>query len=85
LVGIFVSWLISLVDTLSKSMTIHGKDTQLQRAEKTIVDLKEEIHKLELETARLKGNSNLIDDRKDEGEEKTLRPSIFQSFRHHLG
>lgn len=58
LLGIFVSWLISMVDAISSLFTIHGKDTALNEANETIKKLKLTNRELELENANLKGEKN---------------------------
>jgi uncharacterized protein HemY len=55
LLGIFMSWLISLVDSVSSFLNMHGKDTAIKDSEKYIQTLKQKNHDLELENARLKG------------------------------
>lgn len=53
LLGIFISWIISLLGSISSSLTIYGKDTKLKRSSKEISDLHETIHNLELENTKL--------------------------------
>ncbi len=82
LLGIFVSWLISLIDSLSSSMIIHGKNSAISDAHKTIERLKKENHQLELENASLKGEHHepvIIE------KEVSPRPSLFHRFRQNSG
>lgn len=58
LLGIFVSWLLSLVSTVSSSLTIHGKDGQIRDAKKKIAELQKQVHTVEVENARLVGENN---------------------------
>lgn len=53
LLGIFISWLISLSNSLSSSLTLHRKDSAIRDAQTTIDRLKKENHNLQVENARL--------------------------------
>lgn len=57
LLGFVVSWLISLVDVISSAFKIHGKDSAIKNANKQIAELTKNVHQLELENERLKGES----------------------------
>ncbi len=59
LFGIFVSWLLSLVSTVSSSLTIHGKDGQIKDAKRKIADLQKQVHTMEVENARLAGENTV--------------------------
>ena len=54
LFGLLLSSLISLVNSISSSLTIHGKDVKIKETKKTVTDLTKRIHQLELENERLK-------------------------------
>jgi len=54
LIGLFLSFIISLVNDIFFSFTIRGKDTALKSKDKTVVEQRKEIHKLQLENAKLK-------------------------------
>lgn len=47
LLGVFISWLVSLVDSISSTFTMYGKDSEIKKAHKTIDNLREEIHDLQ--------------------------------------
>ena len=53
LMGIFISWIISLLGSITSSLTIYGKDTKIKKSSKEIDDLNERIHDLELENTKL--------------------------------
>lgn len=55
LLGTAISWLISLINGISSSLTIHGKNSTIKDAHKTIEQLKNENNRLALENAELKG------------------------------
>src|SRR5258708_1729365 len=79
LLGIFASWLISLVDAFYSSHKIHGKDSELHNAQKTITQLQKENHDLELENVRLKNQSHeeVVEQHSQPEPQKNLRPSLF--------
>lgn len=58
LVGFLVSWIFSLVDSLSSFLKIHGKESKIKKDQKEIEDLKKRIHDLELENENLKGKAS---------------------------
>ncbi len=55
LLGIFVSWLISIVDALSSTLTIHGRDKAIKKQAEINNDLKKRMRELEIENAKLSG------------------------------
>ncbi len=86
LLGIFISWLISIVDSISSRITIYGKDSAIKEAYKTIETLKEENHNLEVENARLRGiPDNSEDTEVIEKKDVKVRPSFFQTLKHSFG
>lgn len=66
LFGIFISWLISMVGSISSFLTIRGKDKKINDGKKEATDLTKRIHQLELENERLKTEFN------KQGDEKSL-------------
>jgi len=57
LVGIILSYLIHLVESISSTFTIHGKNKKIKEEEKELIEMTKKIHQLQIENARLK-NSN---------------------------
>lgn len=55
LFGIFVSWLVSIANSIASVLRIHGKETELREAHHTIDSLKQDNNKLLIENAHLKG------------------------------
>lgn len=53
LIGISISWIISLAGSISSSLTIHGKENAIKETKKQINDLTKQVHELELENAKL--------------------------------
>ncbi|HYM65241.1 MAG TPA: hypothetical protein VES68_02045 [Candidatus Sulfotelmatobacter sp.] len=89
LLGVFISWLVNIVDSFSSTRVIYGKDTALKKAHETIEELREETHSLEMENAHLKGelsgsssqhhiNNNL-------SENKDIMPSFLHRVKHSFG
>ena len=55
LFGIFLFWLISLVDSIGFVMKLRGKENTIKDSKKNVQDLTRRINELEIENARLKG------------------------------
>lgn len=53
LVGLIISWLLSLVDFISTSFTMFGKDRKINQTNKTVEELRNKVHRLEIENAQL--------------------------------
>lgn len=70
LLGMFISWIVSIADSFSSNLTIHGKDSTIKAADRTIDELQEEKHELEVENARLREK------------EKAERPSLAHRLKH---
>ncbi len=64
LIGLAISWIISLSDTLSAAFKIRGKESTIKDGNKTIHDLTKRVNELEIENAKLKGRAErgLVDD-----------------------
>ncbi|MCL6096299.1 MAG: lipopolysaccharide assembly protein LapA domain-containing protein [Patescibacteria group bacterium] len=58
LVGLFLSWIISLANSISTGFTIRGKENKLKEAKKEAADLTKRLHELELENERLKAENH---------------------------
>ena len=58
LIGFLISWIFSLVDSLSSFLKIHGKESKIKQDQKEIADLKKQIRELELENENLKGQAS---------------------------
>lgn len=81
LIGLFVSWVISLADSLSSLLTIHGKEKTIKEDKKLIADLEEKIHVLELENAKFKGEITEPVEEKVVEQKEVKRP-LFGHFFH---
>ena len=64
LIGIVISWLISLVDVLSSKLTLLGKDSTIKQTKQTIADLTKEVHQLELENTKLESEKTARSEQK---------------------
>lgn len=56
LLGLSISWIISLLDSFSVAMKLRGKEHTIKDAKHTINDLTKRVNQLEIENAKLKGN-----------------------------
>lgn len=81
LIGIFVSWLISLVDSFSSFFILHGKDHEIKRMQKIINTLQEKNHDLEVENTHLQLKGSL----ENSSEEVEERPSFSRGIREAIG
>jgi len=81
LLGIFISWIISSVNSFSSFLTIHGKDAAIRSEKKTIKDLEKKNYELSLEIARLKGEKH-IDEHHIVHEEPVYHQSLLERIRH---
>ncbi len=57
LLGVVISFIIHLIDAVGAMMTIMGKNTEIKNKTKEVVALEQRIHDLELENARLNGDT----------------------------
>lgn len=86
LFGLFVGWIMSLMDWISTSLTLKGKESTIKNAQSTINRLENRVHDLEVENARLKGENNepLVVEERVRSEEKEYHPTFFdRMFRRH--
>ena len=82
LAGLLLAWVISLVNGLSSSMKILGKDSEIKRTQKTLEQMQRENHDLELEVARLKGQVPKEPIRDvEEAQDEEVRPSVWDRVR----
>lgn len=90
LLGIVLSWILSLPDAVGSFFTIRTKENAINQAHKSIDDLREEMRQLELENARLKGDNGVIKeeqaheyDREHERDrQEEYRPSLLHRLKH---
>jgi uncharacterized integral membrane protein len=54
LIGLFVAWILYVARSVSSSLAIRGKNTEVRRARETIAELENRVHDLEVENARLR-------------------------------
>ena len=55
LLGLSFSWILSILNSLSTSMKLRGKEHTIKNANQNINDLNKKINQLEIENANLKG------------------------------
>lgn len=82
LLGIFISWLISIVNAIGTTIEMHGKNSALRASQGTIDHLEKRVHELEIENARLKGAEEepiIVNETADSVERK---PGFLHSLRH---
>lgn len=62
LLGLSLSWLISLLDSFSMAMKFREKNSTIKDSKRTIQDLTKRVNQLEIENAGLKGKGEQVDD-----------------------
>ncbi|HVA97144.1 MAG TPA: lipopolysaccharide assembly protein LapA domain-containing protein [Candidatus Acidoferrales bacterium] len=89
LLGIFISWLISLIDTISSGATLHGKVNEIKKAEDRIDNLQQKNHDLEIEVTRLR--TEITSSKTNESSEQSTgrvidtSPSFLNRLSHNIG
>jgi uncharacterized integral membrane protein len=63
-IGLLLSYMVSLFQSISTSLTIHGKNNEVKKMKEEILDLTKQVHQLELKNEKLAKKSGLepIDD-----------------------
>lgn len=67
LLGLLLSWMNALIDSIFTSMEIRGKENSIKNSKQTIHELTKQVNALEIENAKLKGKLE-----KDVLQEETL-------------
>lgn len=80
LLGVFISWLISFIDTFSTLFTLYRKDTAIKKYQQTIDKLEKENHDMEVEIARLTGEKH-----PQENQQPKENQSFFNQIKHNFG
>jgi len=63
LCGLILSYLVILVNSISTSFTIRGKDNRIKKGKDDVLDLTKQVHQLELENEKIKhGNQTEPED-----------------------
>lgn len=62
-IGIGVSWFLSLFGTVSSFFTIKKKETKIKQGNREITQLTKRIHELELENEKLKSEHEATDEK----------------------
>lgn len=63
LLGLFMSAIISFLNSIAVAFQLHGKDSAIKDSNRSISDLTNKVHHLEVENAQLKGE--LHEERKE--------------------
>jgi uncharacterized integral membrane protein len=54
LVGLLIAWILYIARSVSSTITIYGKDSEVKKARQAAADLEHRVQELEVENARLK-------------------------------
>ncbi|MCX6726538.1 MAG: hypothetical protein NTY75_01830 [Candidatus Shapirobacteria bacterium] len=58
LFGLVLSYLVYLINSISVSFTLHGKNKEIKKNKDEILELTKKVHQLELENEKIKNGSN---------------------------
>jgi uncharacterized integral membrane protein len=85
LVGLFVAWILSVMDFFSHSVTLRRKDSALGTAERRVATLEEKLADLRDENARLRGEKHAAETHHTEHTDDTVEHrSFFEQMRDKL-
>jgi len=86
LIGVILSWSLSLFDWLSTAFTLRGKDVDLKHSNQEIIKLKQQLNDLKIENSRLKGEKEEIKveagEKVEEIKKNYPRPNLIDRIRH---
>jgi cell shape-determining protein MreC len=54
LIGLFIAWILYVARSVSSTLAIRGKNTEVRRAKQDIAELENRVQELEVENARLR-------------------------------
>jgi uncharacterized integral membrane protein len=57
LIGLLIAWILYIARSVSSTITIYGKDSEVKKARQAAADLEHRVQELEAENARLKTKS----------------------------
>lgn len=64
LIGLFLSWIMSIVTEITTGFTLRGKESKIKDSKKENVELIKRNHQLELENTKIKAETNTPSDDK---------------------
>lgn len=56
--GLVLSYLAYLINSISTSLKLHGKDKDIKKNKDEVLELTKQVHQLELENEKIKNGSN---------------------------
>src|SRR5579885_3498213 len=84
LVGLIISWIISLFDAFGSFMTVRSRDAKLHESDLKIRNLQRRISELQVENARLSRPSNVQVRHVDTSKPVYRRENVFARLRRQL-
>ncbi len=79
LIGFLISGLFSLIEGVSASLALIGKDSKIRHTENQVEEMSKKVQALEIENARLKGENEAVEDRSP-----AEKRNIFGKLRHNF-
>lgn len=83
LFGLFVSWILSVMDFFSHSLLLRRKENALHHADKRLSEMEHQIHTLEIENARLRSETGESVQAEDRDEHQSFSEQLRERFAHY--
>lgn len=80
LIGFLISGLFNLIESVSSSLALMGKDSKIRHTENQVEEMSRKVQELEIENARLKGEHEVVVEDQSPAEKK----NIFGKLRHNF-
>jgi hypothetical protein len=58
--GLVLSYLVYLINSISRSLVLRGKDNEIKKYKEEILELTKQVHQLELENEKQKNDKNPV-------------------------
>jgi len=88
LFGLFVAWILSVMDLFSHSLLLRRKDSALHDAGRRLTELEDRVHTLEVENARLRGETKSYTEHErveEDHDHKSFGEQLRERFAHLSG
>lgn len=91
LVGLFISWILSIIDSIATWVKLSGRENQLYETRQAVESLENRIHELELENTQLRGKADFrpihgreVEIEKPDSEIQQKSQHFFDRLKHNL-
>ena len=80
LAGVLISWVISGLNSLAAYLALRGKDKVIKEDKRTISQLRQDLHKLEVENAQLRSTQEDVSEQEEITHDDTYKPNYGAGF-----